>query len=309
VVHSYEYPGDYRVSVTLSDNSENKEIGTAFSNVQIRNKYETLFIDPEHLYGKVSQEYTFNARTNGDIPTDYKFIWDFGDGTPAVTRIRDSTVTHTFTKDGDFYIYVTLFDNAAGQLINSKGANVTMTSGLLEKVKASEWVSLVFSGDFKYTDYSLGGSFSLAQYLMLKPGEYSLSWSANSFNFDFRKKTYGYYEWDSTLVYGNMKGEFSADGNTILRLTGYKVESNMLGTDSVNYKIDLENLRYSHMTGRLIYYEVRGPGVAGIVGNVEISRRRFYGEPWNEWIESHLISVDYNSSSTPFLTVEFFPKN
>jgi hypothetical protein len=150
---------------------------------------------------------------------------------------------------------------------------------------------------------------SRAQYLMLKPGEYSFSWSANSFNFDFRKNTYGYYEWDTTLVYGNMKGELSADGNTILWLTGYKVESNLLGTDRVNYKLELSNLQYRHMTEGLIYYDVRGPGTASVVNKVEISRRWFTGAPWNEWVESHLVSVDYNSSSSPFLTVEFFPKN
>jgi hypothetical protein len=309
-IHKYEYPGDYIITLKLTDNAEKKEIGTAYSNVEIKNKYETLFIEPEHLYGEINKEYTFIARTNGDIPPDYKFVWGFGDGTPAQSKVKDSTITHTFTKDGDYYIIVSLYNNSTNTLINSKAADVTITAGLLAKLKASDRVSLDFIGDFKFSGW-WDSNLNIAQFLMLQPGEYSLTWSGNSFNFNFYQsnKYYNGYNEEPGKAYGNMKAELSGDGTTILSLSGYQVIGNTLGTDSMFYKIDLSNLQYDYMTGDLIYFEVRGPGAASVVNDIEIRRNKFSGEPWNTWSESHLTSIDYNSSNIPILTVEFWPKS
>jgi len=308
VTHKYEYAGDYIITVKLSDNSDNSEVATAYGTARIKNRYETLFIEPEHLYGNINREYTFTARTNGEVPADYKFVWFFGDESPDVTKINDSTVTHTYTKKGEFIIGVELFDNATNQSINYKSAPVTITSSLLEKLKAADKVSLDFTGDFTFSNTWWSSYLNIAQFLFLKPGEYSLTWTGNSFDFTFSQYTSGYYDWERAQVYGRIQAELAADGNTINSLQGYQVMHNTIATDSVVYNIGLNNLQYDHMIGDLIYFEIRGPGAASVVKNVVIRRNKFSGEPWNVWEEVHLVSVNYNSSSIPILTVEFWPK-
>lgn len=309
VVHKFEYPGDYIISVKLYDNADNKEVATAYGSARIKNQYETLFIEPEHLYGNINREYTFTARTNGELPANYKFVWGFGDETPDVTRINDSTVTHTFTKEGEFGIGVELFDNATNQSINYKSALATITSSLLEKLKAADKVSLTFSGDFTFSNTWWSSNLNIAQYLFFQPGEYFLTWTGNSFDFTFSQYTSGYYDWERSQVYGKISAEMSADGNTINSLTGYQIMHNTIQTDSVVYQIGLNNLQFDHSLGNLIYFEIRGPGAASVVKNVVIRRNKFSGEPWNVWEEVHLVSINYNSSSIPILTVEFWPKN
>ncbi|MFH0760320.1 MAG: PKD domain-containing protein [Bacteroidota bacterium] len=308
VQHKYEYPGDYIIQVKLYDNAENKEVAEALGNAKIKNQYETLFIEPEHLYGNINREYTFTARTNGEVPADYKFVWGFGDESQNVTKINDSTVTHTFTKEGEFGVGVELFDNATNQSINYKSALATITSSLLEKLKAADRVSLIFGADFTFSNTWWSSNLNIAQYLFLQPGEYSLTWTGNSFDFTFSQFGSGYYDWERSQTLGNIKAEISADGNTINSLTGYQVMHNTIQTDSVVYRIELNNLQYDHTLGNLIYFEIRGPGAASVVKNVVIRRNKYSGEPWNVWQEVHLVSVNYNSSSIPILTVEFWPK-
>jgi hypothetical protein len=270
--------------------------------------YSTLLIEPDPLEALPKTDCTFTVKTDVGLPADVKYVWEFGDQTPAVTRILDNTVTRTFTKEGEYGIGVSLYNSSTNELINYKSALATITAGLLETVKSSDRVSLDFMGDFTNTGYYLDGYFNIAQFQLLQPGEYTLAWTGNSFNFDFSKNTYGYFNWDTTRVYGNMNGELSGDGTTILSMTGYQVVHNNLGTDSLTYGIELSNLQYSDRMGRLVYYEVRGPATANTINRIELRRNQFIGEPYNNWSEAHLVSIDYNSSSTAFLTVSFYPK-
>jgi hypothetical protein len=307
MAHAFQYPGDYIVILKLIDLTDNKEIATAYSSVKIRGKYETLFIDPEHLYGVANKEYTFTARTNGDHPADFRMEWQFESGEAPVVRTNDSTAVHTFTKDGEYAISVSEYDNATNELVNYKSAPVTIASGLLANLKAAEWVGLLFSGDFKFSDTWWRSSFEFAQFLFLKPGEYSLIWTGNTFEFNYSKKGTGEYGEEIT-TYGNLKGDVAADGTAINSLTGYQIQHNKAETDSIVQRIGLSNLQYSHTLGKLIYFEVRGSAAANVVNFVEIRRNKFSGEPWNTWSKVFLTSVDYNSSNIPILTLEFWPK-
>ncbi|HEX7584951.1 MAG TPA: FISUMP domain-containing protein [Prolixibacteraceae bacterium] len=74
--------------------------------------YSTLSIDPNPLQGEPEKEYKLTAQSKGSAPKSAKYVWDFGDGSSQATIQNDSTVTHTFAKEGTFNVKVELYDNS-----------------------------------------------------------------------------------------------------------------------------------------------------------------------------------------------------
>lgn len=308
-VHKYQYPGDYIITLKLFDNADNSLIRTVYSTARIKSMYETLFIEPEHLYGQIDKEYKFIARTNGDHPADYRFEWNFGDGTPDVKVLRDSTVTHTYTKEGEYDISVALYNNATNDLVNAKSAAATITSDLLAKIKTSGRVSLNFLGEFTYSGSWCSQSIEIAQFDSFKEGECSLKWTGNTFDFTFNQiRDHGFEDYPKSRLYGYIKGEVSADGTTINWLNGYRVLNNQQGTDSLVTRVDLGNLQYFQAVGNTIGYQVKGPATANVVTRVEAVRSKFTGESGNPWSVCRLLSVDYGENKINILQVDFRPR-
>jgi len=308
-VHKYQYPGDYIITLKLFDNADNSQIRTAYSTARIKSMYETLFIEPEHLYGQINKEYKFIARTNGDHPADYRFEWNFGDGTSDVKVVRDSTVTHTYSKEGEYDISVALYNNATNELVNAKSAAATITSDLLAKIKAAGRVSLNFLGEFTYSGSWCSQSIEIALFDKFKEGECTLTWTGNVFDFTFNQlRDGGFDAYPKSRLYGYIKGEVSADGTTINWLNGYGVLNNQQGTDSLVTRVDLGNLQYFQTVGNTIEYQVKGPATANVVTRVEAIRSKFTGESGNPWNVCRLLSVDYGENRINILQVDFRPR-
>ncbi|MFO7616028.1 MAG: PKD domain-containing protein, partial [Bacteroidales bacterium] len=79
--------------------------------------YVPLVIDPDPLNGEPNKPYQFTARSKGAAPASAKYVWNFGDGSNPETVVNDSTVNHTFTKEGSFRVKVELFDHATNTRI------------------------------------------------------------------------------------------------------------------------------------------------------------------------------------------------
>lgn len=74
-----------------------------------------LTIVPSPLYGELAKNYTFTAKSKGAAPKTAKYVWDFGDGSSQTTILSDSTVTHTYAKEGNFTVKVDLYDNSTSK--------------------------------------------------------------------------------------------------------------------------------------------------------------------------------------------------
>ena len=59
---------------------------------------------------------TFSARPFGKAPPGASYRWNFGDGTPVVTRAADSTITHVFATDGAYTVTVALTNTTGATL-------------------------------------------------------------------------------------------------------------------------------------------------------------------------------------------------
>ncbi len=79
--------------------------------------YVPLSIITDQPKGQPAKEVKFTALTNGAAPKSAKFVWNFGDGSAAVTKVNDSTAVHTFDKAGIYTIKTELFDNSNGTKI------------------------------------------------------------------------------------------------------------------------------------------------------------------------------------------------
>lgn len=74
--------------------------------------YQPFRVFPGNLTGSIGAPADF-AATNGGLATPTSiYTWNFGDGTPPVSVIGDSTVRHTFAAAGTFAVQVTLTDAA-----------------------------------------------------------------------------------------------------------------------------------------------------------------------------------------------------
>jgi len=307
IVHKFQYDGTYTVSVKLTDNSTGTLIGSAYSTATISSNYSTLFIDPEHLYGQPNTAYQFKARTDKDLPPNVKFVWDFGDGSPEITKINDTTVTYTYTSttNRDYNIFVQMYDNSTNTYIKSAYATVTIASGTLATIKNSAWVGLDFIGDFTFSG-AWSNNLSLAQYLNLQSNQYTFTWTGNKFVFSYSVTKSGYFEFgDTGIITGQLQGEVSSDGTTILSANGYQYISNPTNTDSIIYKIDLNNLQYNSTLGNTVDYQASGPSVATRINSVDI-RRKTWNDTYHQWSTIYLKSINYNSYDTAFLTITFF---
>ncbi len=85
----------------------------------IRLEFDEVKITPEITNGELDVEYTFTAESDSK-PEDYIYEWDFGDGTPVVTKSKENTVNHTYTKAGSFNITAVLKDKAGKVIAEGK---------------------------------------------------------------------------------------------------------------------------------------------------------------------------------------------
>ncbi len=105
VTHAYDAPGDYRVTLTVTDarGAEN----SATKTVTVINRPPRITsLSNEPLEPEVDQEVTFSATASdpeGDEITDWQ--WDF-DGDGAVDSTQAPPVTYTYERDGIYTVKV-----------------------------------------------------------------------------------------------------------------------------------------------------------------------------------------------------------
>jgi len=208
-------PGQNKFGIYVKgakNNSADNYVDFKWINVYRQN----LYILPNPLSGEPDKEYQFTARTDGSAPKNAKYVWNFGDDTNPVTVNSDSTVKHTFTKEGEFTVRVDLYDNSTNKLIGvaTTSATISQAGNLLNLLHTMTSFGVSCSFDFLLpggSDYSQGLSF-------FKYEDDTLKWNGTSFSYDDADEedfdSYGY----KTNYYHSVSGTVSADGKTILEL-------------------------------------------------------------------------------------------
>ncbi len=75
-----------------------------------------FFIKPGPAVGSPNVDITFTA-SSGSLPVATStYVWDFGDGTPVVSKLADSVVQHHWTKSGTYPLTAELRDSRGQQL-------------------------------------------------------------------------------------------------------------------------------------------------------------------------------------------------
>jgi len=180
-----------------------------------------LAIDPNPLIGEPAKEYKLTALSKGSAPKSSKFVWDFGDGSSKVTVQNDSTVKHTFAKEGKFNITVEMFDNAANKKITEATgvAEIKKVDETLKTLQKSLYIDIETSFDFVLSsgeNYGQGIDF---------PYNSTIVWNNTDFSASYKSEGTFDATGDKTNYYRTVSGKVSSDARKILTITyEYKAE-------------------------------------------------------------------------------------
>ncbi len=137
VVHTYEKGGNYRVTLTVSDNSGLRcEKSTTSQQVDVNTPPQAALTGPDSSC--VGREVSFDAgESRDDSPANMSYRWSFGDGSTA----EGAKVTKTYEKGGVYEVGVNVDDNA-GTSCSTDAARRTIRINTPPVAKAGKPVSV-----------------------------------------------------------------------------------------------------------------------------------------------------------------------
>jgi hypothetical protein len=236
--------------------------------------YSKLEIVPNSISGAPNDEMTFTASTGGTAPKNAKYVWNFGDGTSEVSVKNDSTITHTFSKEGNFDVSVKLYDNSTNKLIGEATAKANIGISLLNDLQKCKYISIYLNAIFTV---NLGFTINEIQMISSTPVTseptkiYPLKWSGNSFTTTYNNEGGGTQ--DVGTRSGTISGTLSADGLTIETLTAnqtiLRFFVNPKGTTTTEENISLKNVPFDGTYNiNEQFYKVVGSSVGLSVNSV-----------------------------------------
>jgi PKD domain len=233
--------------------------------------YYPLSIDPNPLVGVPNAEYILTARSKGTAPKSSKYIWDFGDGSAKVTMQNDSTVKHTYVKEGAYNIKVELYDSNGTKKISeaSSVANITSTVNLTNILK-TRYISIYGKCSFKWTN---GKDAYLMLFADSNDKNNPIKWNNRDFSVTY--STENVYTGGKTITYYSFSGTVSDDGKKLLTVSlDYKAEYYVYNkfNDSQAYKYTLTNIPLTdsyNLNGWRFYYTLQKDEVAAHVSSFD----------------------------------------
>ena len=261
----------------------------------------SLKIDPNPLNGEPNKAYTFIARTNKSAPSNAEYVWDFGDGSGLVTKLRDSTVTHTFTTEGTFTVSVELNDNSNHIQVGKATAKVNIAPEILSLLKKSIYLTLNIEGDWTWSA-TWGNLWPVRFPAFPTKSKYGIIWADKKFTFTYDTTQVDFYG-TKTFISGSIIGEVSDNGKILLSLTANESQTNAAKTDSTIKKIVLQNVPFERIIIYSLEYYNTGPSVGNYVKSIDIRRKRTY-DNWKTFEECYLKSLNYSSGA--YIEIEFY---
>ena len=126
VSKSYDTPGDYNVTLTVTDDAGNVAVASQTVTVGTSSPgglTAAFTVSPSQPTANVPVNFNASSSTSSANITSYK--WDFGDG--HTTTTASATVAHTYTANGSFVVTLTIKD--ANGLTASTNQPVTIGAG------------------------------------------------------------------------------------------------------------------------------------------------------------------------------------
>lgn len=223
------------------------------------------------------QEITFTAQTEGTIPEDARYVWNFGDLTPTVSVNNNNSVTHTYKWENEYTVTVQLYDNQTNRLVKETSNQTKVTLNLYYVLRNYQYVTVYFKymGVGKWERQNDDGSSVVTRDTLVwnydatnKPLEGGtndhcpLLWDDN--NFSVTLSYSGFDIGNNEIVRtGYIKGSISDDGNRIENLEVSQT-SNYLN-DQTHYLYEsIDNMTFSIINvfdNYKIYYNLSGAEV------------------------------------------------
>ncbi|MEW6195414.1 MAG: hypothetical protein AB1521_09680 [Bacteroidota bacterium] len=268
-----------------------------------------LLINPSQLNATLYGRYTFNVSYTGTLPSNYVVWWYCNDDAVMHSIQNGLSFKHQFKSEGNYKIYVDLYDNTQPNppKIGSAVGNITVARGALSDLYNTAYIFLRIEGECEKenTDYT-GFSFSINTTVIGSIAK--LEWDGTNFS-----SNYSYSEpamtgtGDSLKYTGNINGTVSNDGSTISTFnltqnikhnrTPYKSD---FSTNLIN--LPLQKIEYSG-SYKLLFL-LKGADVQNHV--VGLSWSVFTLDTnTNEWKTISLRRFIYNANSE--LQLDFYP--
>ncbi|WP_394749129.1 PKD domain-containing protein [Spongiimicrobium salis] len=110
--YTFNNPGTYEVSLTVTDNDGSSASDMIIITVSTPNVLPTGIISPRPSNNTVK---AFSGENSSDPDgTIVEYRWDFGDGNTAITNAPTNTVSHEYTADGTYTVTLVVMDNDGG---------------------------------------------------------------------------------------------------------------------------------------------------------------------------------------------------
>jgi hypothetical protein len=88
---------------------------TGHSNLTLWSSLD-IKISPNPATSKPNENIFFTAKATNKLPSQYKYVWNFGDQTGELSVNNDSTINHTFVNEGTYIVAVKLYDQSNRQI-------------------------------------------------------------------------------------------------------------------------------------------------------------------------------------------------
>ena len=115
--HIYESPGDYSITLTVTDNEGATHSTTTFATIALPNLQPTTPTIDGPDEGKTNQSIAFTVAATDPDNQSISYIFDWGDGesdeTAFVPSGVNATQSHTWTKPGTYAIMISASDGEA----------------------------------------------------------------------------------------------------------------------------------------------------------------------------------------------------
>lgn len=152
VVHTYEKGGNYRVTLTVSDNSGLRcEKSTTSQQIDVNTPPQAALAGPQ--LACAGEAVSLDAGASKDDGGNMSYRWNFGDGTTG----EGAEVTKTFEKGGVYEVGVTVDDNA-GTSCSVDAAKHTIRINTAPVAKAGKPVDMCVRGGSEGFNVSFDGS-------------------------------------------------------------------------------------------------------------------------------------------------------
>ena len=264
-------------------------------------------VSPDTLYADANTDCKFTAVIRGPKPSSTKYEWDFGDSTAAVTHIDTDTITHRYTKGGNYTVTLRLYDNSSGRFLGGVYSRAVITKSIAERIAGTTSLVSMYLNATYTTD---NPNFSPRQGAGMN-NEWSsqtfdvstIHWSGLSFDYTYAYHSLWFSGWDTydtTKVTGTISGTLAEDGKSVLSVTGTENRVHSATPESSEMTITAHNVPFftSGQQG-MVYqytYQATGSGVQSYVNSVHVRGKLFNSESNSyEEFNSSLVSYDIGS--------------